>query len=203
MNHNPQDLIVANPAEAQQLFILLHDANEQPQDNLCLAQHLQKTFSQAAVIAPATPQALLHQTTDQTALHALLQHWWQATGLDAARTALICQGAPAHNALHAASRKHLCARLFTIGNCLPSATLALPEHTTLHCLCPEDSTDASTIANIAEQLRNTAVDCTLETVPLPCSSNASTIPARIVHLLQSHVPQRLWREAMRHMQADQ
>lgn len=199
MNHSNQDIIIANPDNAQQLFIVLHDAHAQPQDSLHLAQHLQKTFSQAAVIAPATPQAVLHQATDHTALHALLNHWWQTTGLDATRTALICQGASAHNVLHAASQQLLCARLFIVGDCLLHGLEQLSEHTTLHGLHPKDSTSAETIERISAQLRRADIDFTLDTLPAPCICNAKAIQERIVHVLQSHVPQRLWREAMRSM----
>lgn len=203
MNQTNPDIIIANPSDAQQLFILLHDADEQPQDCLCLGQHLQKNFNQAAIIAAATPPALFHEATDHSAFNTLLAHWWQATGLDATCTALICQGTPARHAIHAACQQLLCARLFTVGDCLPHAAAQLPEHTTLHCLHPENCSSTHTIEQVRKTLHQADVDYTLDTLPQPCVCDAHSVQNRIVHLLQSHVPQRLWREAMRNMQAGQ
>lgn len=194
-----QDIIVAHPNHAQQLFVLLHDANGQPHNCLGLAQHLQNTFPHAVIIAAATPKVLLQEHNTNAALLQFLTYWWLATGLNATHTALICQGETAHQILYAASQPLLCARLFTVGNCIPYEAIKLPEHTTLHCLYPKGSSCPNTITQASEKLLQANIDCTLDALAQPCTYDTNAVQMRIVHLLQNHVPQRLWREAMRNI----
>ena len=196
------DWVVAWPQEPQQLFVLLHGAEQQPADWQALAQTLAQHFPQGLVAVLATPAAVLQGASAMpaavAALQAVLQRWQAHTGLNFARTALVAQGVAASVALQAAMQgADICARLFAVGGHLPEQATPLSEQTSLHWLHGDADMPADQARALGQRLQTLDVDFTLD-VLVQTTSTADTpaLQQRIVHLLQNHVPRRLWREAL-------
>ena len=196
------DWVVAWPQEPQQLFVLLHGAGQQPADWQALAQTLAQHFPQGLVAVLATPAAVLQSASAMpaavAALQAVLQRWQAHTGLNFARTALVAQGVAASVALQAAMQEaDICARLFAVGGHLPEQATPLSEQTSLHWLHGDADMPADQARALGQRLQTLDVDFTLD-VLVQTTSTADTpaLQQRIVHLLQNHVPRRLWREAL-------
>ncbi|MDO5653463.1 MAG: hypothetical protein Q4G39_05105 [Brachymonas sp.] len=201
------DVVVAWPQEPQQLFLILHGAAQTPAHWQALAQDLAQHFPQGLVVALSTPAVLLQGEVDlpaelpaaTNALRALVQNWQTHTGLGFERTALIATGMAASTALHAvAAHADVAARLFAVGGKL-AQPLPIAADTTLHWL--HGASDASMreeqAHTTAQQLRALDVDFTLDVLPGSCTVCTADLQQRVLHLLQNHVPQRLWREAMK------
>ena len=194
---------MAWPQEPQQLFVLLHGAEQQPADWQALAQTLAQHFPQGLVAVLATPAAVLQGASAMpaavAALQAVLQRWQAHTGLNFARTAVVAQGVAASVALQAAMQEeaHICARLFAVGGHLPEQATPLSEQTSLHWLHGDADMPADQARALGQRLQTLDVDFTLD-VLVQTTSTADTpaLQQRIVHLLQNHVPRRLWREAL-------
>ena len=197
------DLVAAWPQEPQQLFVLLHGAEQQPADWQALAQTLAQHFPQGLVAVLATPAAVLQSASAMpaavAALQAVLQRWQAHTGLNFARTAVVAQGVAASVALQAAMQEeaHICARLFAVGGHLPERATPLSEQTSLHWLHGEADIPADQARALGQRLQTLDADFTLDVLE-QVTSTADTLALRqrIVHLLQNHVPRRLWREAL-------
>ncbi len=90
------DVVAAWPQGPQQLFLLLHGADQRPADWLPLAQAIAHHFPQGLVAALATPAALLHGSDGVPthmpaaveALHQRVRHWQTHASLGFERTAL-------------------------------------------------------------------------------------------------------------------
>ncbi|MDO4794628.1 MAG: hypothetical protein Q4A28_01620 [Brachymonas sp.] len=196
--------IAAWPSEPQQLFLLLPGEATQADDWQALAHSLAQTFAQGAVAVLALPADMAQAKADPAAavaaLRQLVQQWQARAGLDFARTALIAQGQLASIAMQAVMRHvDLCARLFAVGGHLPEQTMPIAEHTCLHWLHVQDESGPS-----AEQahewgqcLQALDVDFTLDVLESSAvTAGPPELQQRILHLLQNHVPRRLWREAL-------
>ena len=196
------DLVAAWPQEPQQLFVLLHGAEQQPADWQALAQTLAQHFPQGLVAVLATPAAVLQgagaMPAAVAALQAVLQRWQAHTGLNFARTALVAEGAADSVALQAAMQEaDICARLFAVGGNLPEQATPLSEQTSLHWLHGDADMPADQARALGQRLQTLDADFTLDVLE-QVTSTADTLALRqrIVHLLQNHVPRRLWREAL-------
>ena len=151
----------------------------------------------------ATPAAVLQGSGDMSAavaaLQAVLQRWQAHIGLNFARTAVVAQGVAASVALQAAMQEeaHICARLFAVGGHLPEQATPLSEQTSLHWLHGEADIPADQARALGQRLQTLDADFTLDVLE-QVTSTADTLALRqrIVHLLQNHVPRRLWREAL-------
>lgn len=193
------------PAEPQQLFLLLLGDPVQADNWRELAHSLAQHFPQGAVVVlpllAEIVQAELQQPAAVTALRQLVQQWQTRAGLDFARTAIIAQGVAASIAMQAVMQHaDLCARLFAVGGHLPEQATPIAEHTCLHWLHARDaaSPSAEQAREWGQRLQALDVDFTLDVLE-GRSAAANCVPElqqRILHLLQNHVPRRLWREAL-------
>ena len=201
------DVVAAWPQEPQQLFLLLHGADQHPADWLPLAQTIAHHFPQGLVAALATPAALLHgsggEPTDMPAaveaLHNQVRRWQAHTGLGFERTALIAQGMAASTALRAIMHHaDLCARLFAVGGQLDGQAAPISNQTSLHWLHGEDDAGIppARTRETAQHLQALDVDLTLDILPGNSTASTPALQQRVLALLQGHVPRRLWREAL-------
>lgn len=198
------DWIAAWPPEPQQLFLLL-PADAAHAGWRELAQSLSQTFAQGAVAILALPAEIAQaeksrQPAAVAALRQLVQHWQARAGLDFARTALIAQGQAASVAIQAVMQHaDMCARLFALGGSLPQQAMPISEHTSLHCLHEQDdaSVSAGQARELGQRLQMLDADFTLDVLPGDGATVCSpAMQQRVLHLLQNHVPRRLWREAL-------
>lgn len=193
------------PTEPQQLFLLLLGDSAQAANWRELAHNLAQHFPQGAVAVLPLPAEITqvehHSPAAVAALRQLVQQWQTRAGLDFARTAIIAQGVAASIAVQAVMQHaDLCARLFAVGGQLPEQATPIAEHTCLHWLHARDT--ASPSAELArewgQRLQALDVDFTLDVLEGrgPAANCAPELQQRILHLLQNHVPRRLWREAL-------
>lgn len=213
------DVIVAWPEQPQQLFLLLHGLGQAPADMLPLAQRLARQFPQGLVACLAAPEAheggegyqwyALQGVTEQNrieritpALQQLVQRvqaWQQHAGTGAERTALVCYSQAAILGLEAVARHpHFCARLFAIGGRYAELPASVHAHTTLHWLHgKQDSTVPYHHAiDAAHHLKALDADFSVDVYADAGHAITQEMEDRVLHLLQNHVPQRLWREAL-------
>ena len=196
------DLVVAWPQAPQQLFLLLHGAGQQPADWQPLAQRLAQQFPLGLVAALAVPLELRQDAgtgVAVTALRGLVRRWQTHTGLDFSRTALLAQGTVASVALQwVMQHADGCARLFAVGGRLPESAQAISEQTSLHWLHGQDDDGMpdERLREAAQQLQALDVDFTFDVLTGSCATCTPEIQQRVLHLLQNHVPKRLWREAL-------
>lgn len=197
--------IAAWPPEPQQLFLLLPGESALAEAWQTLAQNLAQTFEQGAVAVLALPaemaQATPHQPAAVAALRQLVQQWQARAGLDFARTAIIAQGAVASLVMRAVMQHaDMCARLFAVDGHLPEQATPIAEHTCLHWLHARDAAEGPSTEQVREwgqRLQALDVDFTLDVLEnSAAASQAPELQQRILHLLQNHVPRRLWREAL-------
>lgn len=215
----PHDLIAAWPEQPQQLFLLFHGLGQKPAAMLPLARRLVRQFPLGVVASIAAPHAWEEGdgfqwysprgvTEDnrpqriQPALQefvATVQAWQHHSNLGPECTALVCYSQAAIVGLEAvAQRLPLCARLFAIAGRFARLPAALPDHTTLHWLHGEQDKVIARDAALAAADRLTAIgaDFSLDLYPEAGHELTEAMELRVLHLLQNHVPQRLWREAM-------
>ena len=216
----PNDVVVAWPDTPQQLFLLLPDAGQNPHDILAMAQRLAGTFTQGAVAIVAPPHScdeggegfqwfsqrgeddsnrVQRLQAAQPEFLATVQAWQQRTGLPAERTALLAFGQSGMLALEAVAQSHqVAARVFAIGARYAQLPPAMHQHTTLHWLHGKEDEvvpyHAATEAGY--HLRSLDADFTVDVFAETGRALTSEMQDRVLHLLQNHVPLRIWREAM-------
>jgi phospholipase/carboxylesterase len=201
------DVVAAWPREPQQLFLLLHGADQCPADWLPLAQAIAHHFPQGLVAALATPAVLLCGSDDVPtrmpaaveALRERVRRWQAHTGLRFDRTALITQGMATSTALRAIMHHaDLCARLFAVGGQLDGHASPISDQTSLHWLHGEDDAGIPPMRarETAQHLQALDIDLTLDILPGSCTVSSPALQQRVLALLQGHVPRRLWREAL-------
>ncbi len=201
------DVVAAWPQGPQQLFLLLHGADQRPADWLPLAQAIAHHFPQGLVAALATPAALLHGSDGVPthmpaaveALHQRVRHWQTHASLGFERTALITEGIAASTALRAVMHHaDLCARLFAVGGQLDGYAALISDQTSLHWLHGADDAGIPPVRarETVQQLQALDVDVTLDILPGNCTASAPALQQRVLALLQGPVPRRLWREAL-------
>lgn len=197
--------IAAWPTEPQQLFLLFPSEPTLADDWKELAHSLAQHFAQGAVVVLAGPAEIAapstsHQPATVASLRQLVQQWQARAGLDFARTGIIAQGTAASLAMQAVMQhEDICARLFTVGGQLPKQASPIAEHTCLHWLHARDgdTPSAEQAREWGQRLQALDVDFTLDVLESQAAATcAPELQQRILHLLQNHVPRRLWREAL-------
>ena len=215
----PSDIVVAWPEAPQLLFLLFHAAGEQPASLLPLAQRLAAQFPQGVVACVAAPHAwdegagfqwyslrgltagnLRERTQPALAeFAATVRAWQQQCGLGPERTAIVAHGQSAILGLEAlAQLPPFCARLFAIGGHFVTLPAHLHDQTSLHWLHGRlDATVPYQAAiEAAAHLKALDADFSVDVFADTAAGLTDEMGDRIVHLLQNHVPQRMWREAM-------
>lgn len=216
----PQEahLIQRPTRPAAQLILLFHGAGSDAPSMRALGQRLAAEFPQALVAAPRACQPcaagfqwfpVLDLTEENQparvaqampAFEASVAHWQRESGVDASATALIGFAQGATMALESLKlTSPLAARVFAISGRFASLPRAVPAGSTIHLL--HGKLDASVpyrhTIEAAHLLRDLGADITAEVLPFIGHELHAEFIARVVEKLTSHIPQRLWAEALK------
>jgi phospholipase/carboxylesterase len=207
------DLVLQQPDGApQQLVLLLHGAGGSPEGMAPLGQRLAAVFPLATVVClrgplpsdddsgrQAAPQAGLAAALP--ALEAVVEAWQQRTGLTSHATALVGFAEGATLAL--ASTQHdgppLAGRVVSLAGRFASLPQRAPADTTLHLIHGKHDpvVHYGEVVQAAERLVAIGADVTADIIPFLGHQVTAEVADLLVGRLTSHVPQRMWREAMR------
>lgn len=216
----PNTLVIQAPATpAAQLFLLFHAAGADPQSMQALGQRLAEQFAGAMVVAVAAPQPCASGTglawftpgevpTQATAseaaalpvFEACVRHWQRASGVSPSATALIgfAQGATLTLAA-SLSPAPLAARFIGISGRYASLPQTANDAITIHLLHGKTDTvmPYGYTVEAAHHLRDLGADVTAEVLPFVGHELHPLFEERILTLLTTHVPQRIWADAMK------
>lgn len=214
------DLILQQAATPQQLILLFHGVGAGPADMAPLGHALAGAFPEATVVAVAGTQASDFNAGRQwfsvqgisedsrvervaAALPAFvdtIRAWQRRTGTTVDQTALIGFSQGAIMTLEACVQlPGQAGRAISIAGrfaCLPER---ISDATTLHLIHgKEDGVIAyeHTVRG-AYRLKSLGADFTAEVLPFVQHEISEDVIALVIRLLQNHVPQRLWQQAMR------
>ena len=185
-------ITVALPKPAALLFALLPDVG-QPLDELqAFGQRIARSFPHAAVVC-------LPAETSATALWQQLQQWQAQMGVNHERTCVVALGQSGTAALDVAvAHEAAIARLYVVGSRFSALPDSMHLNTCVHMLHgkadPVMPFQAATEAGA--HLRTLDADFTVDVYPMTGREFTDEMQERILHLLQNHVPKRLWKEAM-------
>lgn len=213
-------ILVQQPAEAsQQLFLLFHGVGADPSDLQPLGKIIAQAFPQAMVVSVAAPhdcdlgqglqwfsvQNVTEENRAQRLQQALpsfvsiVQHWQSVAQVEASATALIGFSQGAIMALEASKSSELLAgRVIAHSGRYVTLPSAAHELLTIHLI--HGKTDAVIpyrhTVEAAEALQTVGADFTADVLPFLGHSINDESVAIILNRLQSHVPKRLWDEAL-------
>lgn len=213
--------VVQRPSlPAAQLILLFHGVGADAQSMVPLGQRLAAEFPRALVVAVRAYQpcdlsggyqwfSVLGITEENRlervaqampAFEACVAHWQQQAGVDASATALIGFSQGAIMALESLKRHvPLAARVIAISGRFATLPRAAPGSTTVHML--HGKTDAVIpyryTVEAAHHLRDLGADITAEVLPFIGHELHAEFVARIVNKLTTHIPQRLWADALK------
>lgn len=218
----PEHTVFQYPDTPQQLFLLFHGVGSQPDSLRPLAEQLAQAFPQAAVLGVQSPQpcdlgagyqwfsiAGITEADRPTriaaampAFIATVRHWQQQAGVAPAATALIgfSQGAiMVLEASHQQQEPPLAGRMVAIAGRYASEAKAPPESTTLHLIHgkADSVVPYAHCVLAAEGLAAQGVDLTADIVPFLGHGIDDEVLRLVLERLRGHVPQRIWRAAMR------
>lgn len=213
--------LLPDAPQAQLLFIMLHGVGSQAADLLPLAEYLQEAFPAAAFFLPeglepfdgggmgrqwyslrevAEDKRVARTAQAMPQFRALVQHAQQRFDVAAASTALVGFSQGAGMALEfSVAHDGEVGRVLAFSGRYARLPDHAPQLTTLHLLHGErDDVIPVRHAHAAlERLQALDGDVTLDTVALAGHEIDGELAAHAVRRLQSHVPLRIWREAMK------
>jgi phospholipase/carboxylesterase len=217
-----QDIIFHQGPETDggQLMLLFHGYGGSPRDFLPLVKRLRQAFPQAWIIGVAGPQPAASGTgrqwydaqhlNDDQRIERVRQampefvrrvHTWQQhTGVARDGIALVGFSQGGIMALESTQHGHeLAGRIITIGSRFAGIPTIAPAATTLHLFHGKTDTVVpySHTIQAAEQLLGLGADLTADVIPGIGHQIASDIREQIVQRLRTHIPKRVWEEAMR------
>lgn len=212
--------VVQQPAlPAAQLILLFPDAGADPQTMRAPGEQLAEVFPMAMVVSVAAPLSADEvcglqwfseaETTDEIraervstarpAFAACVTHWQQVAGVQASATALIGFAQGAIMALEVAHHgTPLASRVFAIAGRFATLPTTAAHETTVHFLHgkADPVTPYSHAVTAAHHLRDLGGDITAEILPFIGHEMHPDFMEHVIHKLTSHVPQRLWTEAL-------
>jgi phospholipase/carboxylesterase len=216
-----ESIVVARPeGAAAQLMLLFHGVGATPQDMLPLGERLAAAYPQACVVSVCAPlpsdlgggyqwfsiAGVTEENRSERVAEAMpaflntVRHWQEATGTDAARTALIgfSQGAiMALESTHEWPRP--AARVASLAGRFVRLPEPVDDAVTLYLFHGKSDPviDCSHTATAAEYLAAHGGDVTVDILPLVGHEITAQMRELLLGRLQAHVPRRLWQEAMR------
>jgi phospholipase/carboxylesterase len=213
-------ILQAPSADPGQLILLFHGVGGTPRDMLGLGRRLRQEFPNAFVVAIAADheadsgegfqwystralsdmERIARIEEAMPAFLACVQYWEDATGLDKNTTALIGFSQGGIMALESSRLGHyLAGRIVTIGSRYARLPETAPTMTTLHLF--HGKTDAvmpyAHTITAAQQLLNLGADLTADVIPFLGHQITIELHDRIVERLRTHIPRRVWEEALR------
>ena len=217
------DLVIQRPeaGPATQLMLLFHGVGGSPGDMLPLAQRLMLTFPDAFIVAVAGAQAsTLGQGREwfsvlgideagrparvaqaMPAFRAAVQRWQAASGVTAHGTALVgfSQGAIMALECTREDAPALAGRIVALSGRFAAPPARAPADCTFHLVHGKADTVmpyAHTV-QAAESLIALGGDVTADVIPFLGHTVDDEVAELLVQRLTTHVPQRVWDEAMR------
>lgn len=211
-------------APAQQLVLLLHGFGATPSDLAPVAQRLGAEFPQAFIVGVAAPEPSHpgepdgrqwfspHGVTEEDrparvaaampAFEAAVKHWQAESGLGVPATALVGFSQGAIMALESTQRPDvpaLAGRVIAIAGRFAALPVFTAPHTTFHIFHGKHDPVIPYRHAIegAERLVAIGADVTADVLPFVQHEINADIIDLIVERLQTHVPRRIWEEAMR------
>ena len=213
------DLVLQQPSQAQQLILLFHGVGAQPRDMAPLGMFLAEGFPQAAIIAVASPFAsdsgIGYQwfsvqgiTEENRSLRIAavmdtfietVRHWQRVTGTGTAQTALIGFSQGAIMLLEAiAGTANLASRVISLSGRFARLPEQIDNKTTIHLIHGKEDKVISYehAVQAAYRLRSLGTDVTAEVIPFLGHAIDGNVAELVLHLLQNHLPQRVWDEVL-------
>ena len=213
--------VIQQPAlPAAQLILLFHGVGADAASLRPLGEQLAAAFPQAMVVAVAAYQrsdmsngfqwfsviGITEENRSERIAHAMpafqacVAHWQQVAGVGAAATALVGFSQGAIMALESSkSNPTLASRVFALSGRFATLPEAAPIETTIHFL--HGKVDAvipySHTVTAATQLRDLGADITAEVLPFIGHEIHPDFIELVITKLSTHVPQRLWAEALK------
>jgi len=217
-----EHLVVQMPQDPPgQLFLLFHGVGGTPQNLLPLGRRLAEEFPAAAVVCVAAPDASgtdggrqwfsVQGVTEDNRPGRIaetlprfvetVRAWQRDTGASAAQTALIGFSQGAIMGLEATQLEGelLAGRVVALSGRFARLPERVPAETTMHFVHGRrDAVIAHehTVA-AAERLISIGGDVTADVVPLLGHTVDSQVEELVLKRLKTHVPRRLWEQAMR------
>lgn len=216
----PHTLVIQEPAfPAAQLFLLFHAAGADPQLMRPLGQRLAQQFAGAMVVAVAAPHPCASgagldwftpsdavapvpadESTALPVFEACVRHWQRASGVSPSATALIgfAQGATLTLAA-SLSATPLAARFISLSGRYARLPESANDAITIHLLHGKTDTvmPYGYTVEAAHHLRDLGADVTAEVLPFIGHEIPPEFEDRVITLLTTHVPKRLWTDAMK------
>lgn len=215
------DLVVARPAGVPaQLMLLFHGVGAEPADLAALGRRLAAAFPQACVVCVRAPAAsdfgrgfqwFSVRGIDEAArvervaaampeFLARIRGWQQATGAGVEETALVGFSQGAIMALESTARApRLAGRVIAIAGRFAALPAEANPEVTLHLFHGKADPVIPYAATVeaAEHLVALGGDLTADVLPFHGHAVDDEIADLLIERLRSHIPQRVWREAMR------
>lgn len=216
----PSHIILAQPENPQQLFLLFHGVGDSAQGLAPLGEFIAAHFPQAAVVSLDSPhfcdfaagyQWYSIQGASEDDRHALVaeqmprfvhmvQHWQQLLGVAPAATCLVGFSQGAFMSLQSTQQAvFLAGRVVALAGRFTQVP-ALPAHpVVIHLLHGEQDTVVPQQHSVAaaEQLQALGGDVTLDLFAGLAHGINDEMAQAIIQRLTSYVPKRMWDEAMR------
>lgn len=215
-----ESILVARPeGDAEQLLLLFHGAGGTPTDMRLLGERLAAVFPQACVVSVCAPQPLTaggyqwfeeQDASEEAGLRGVeaampafletVRYWQTQSGTRPELTALIGFAQGATMALEATHETPLVARRVAS---LAGRFLRLPEAVTdtvtLYLLHGKNDPQVhyGYTVSAAEYLVARDGDVTADVLPYVGHELSAEMIGLLIERLRTHVPQRLWREAIR------
>lgn len=213
-------LVVAQPAgQAEQLMLLFHGMGAAPADMRPLGERLAAAYPRACVVCVAAPNPgdyglgrqwfSTRDLTDERrtqrvadalpAFLATIREWQAKTGTGAAETALIGFSQGAIMTLECAfTQPGITARVVSIGGRFARLPETADERVTLYLLHGKDDpvVHYGYAVTAAEHLVALGADVVADVLPFAGHEINDDIIELLLDRLSSHVPRRIWREAL-------
>lgn len=214
-------IIVQHPAHSsQQLFLLFHGLGADPSDLQPLGEVLAKSFPAAMVVCVAAPQNCdfasglqwfsIQNISEENRVDRvaqvlpdfilMVQHWQKLSQVHASATALIGFSQGAMMALEASKHAPLIAgRVIAHSGRFITLPSIIPELTSIHLIHgqSDDVVPYRHTIEAAQALQAIDADFTADVIPHLTHTISPETVALILKRLQSHVPKRLWNEALK------
>lgn len=213
-------LIQHPPTPAAQLLLLFHDFGSNPQSMQPLGARLAAEFPNAMVVSVQAPDSagqsggfqwfLVRGVTEENrieritqampAFEACVAHWQQVAGVDASATALIGFSQGAIMSLESTKRATpMASRVISLGGRFAQLPETTNDNITVHFL--HGKADAvmpyGHAVEAAHHLVALGGDVTAEVLPFIGHEIHPEFIDAVVHKLTTHLPKRLWDEALK------
>ena len=217
--NSPAIVLQEGPAAARQLFLLFHGYGANAEDLVPLGQRLAQAFPQATVVSLAAPEPMgypggrqwfsldgINETNRKTRVAeampgflGMIRQWQQRAGVTAEQTALVGFSQGTTMALEASVMTESPAgRIVGLSGRFALLPTAVPSHVTIHLFHGKADTvvPCQHTIDAADRLLELGGDVTADVYPFVGHEIRDEIAQAVVQRLSTHVPKRLWDEAM-------